>query len=178
MNMLKLLPLELKRLLQRRFTWLVIALTAFSPVLGLVLYKPASATTMLSIYLANPAIAGGAAGGILFRRADHLRMGSGSSPSRRSADGCRGLAAQPDACAIVSADGLRAVRFCAHAAGMAAHQQRLIGAVFDLSDYALAYLLFMGLALPLGILAAAAAYQFVDVPILHCCCLQLLRRFP
>ena len=27
----------------------------------------------------------------------------------------------------------------------------LIGAVFDLSDYALAYLLFMGLALPLGI---------------------------
>ena len=33
MNMLKLLPLELKRLLQRRFTWLVIALTAFSPVL-------------------------------------------------------------------------------------------------------------------------------------------------
>ena len=45
MNMLKLLPLELKRLLQRRFTWLVIALTAFSPVLGLILYKPASATT-------------------------------------------------------------------------------------------------------------------------------------
>ena len=66
MNMLKLLPLELKRLLQSRFTWLVIALTAFSPVLGLVLYKPASATTMLSIYLANPAITGGAAGGILF----------------------------------------------------------------------------------------------------------------
>ena len=66
MNMLKLLPLELKRLLQSRFTWLVIALTAFSPVLGLILYKPASATTMLSIYLANPAIAGGAAGGILF----------------------------------------------------------------------------------------------------------------
>ena len=51
MNMLKLLPLELKRLLQSRFTWLVIALTAFSPVLELILYKPASATTMLSIYL-------------------------------------------------------------------------------------------------------------------------------
>lgn len=32
--------------------------------------------------------------------------------------------------------------------------------MFDLSDYALAYLIFMGLALPLGILAAAAAYQF------------------
>ena len=37
---------------------------------------------------------------------------------------------------------------------------RLIGSVFDGVDYALAYLLFMGLALPLGTLAAAAAYQF------------------
>ena len=36
----------------------------------------------------------------------------------------------------------------------------LIGAVFDLVDYVLAYLLFMGLALPLGVLAAASAYQF------------------
>ena len=51
-------------------------------------------------------------------------MGSGSPPSRRSADGCSGLSAQPGAGAIVSADGLRAVRFCAHAAGLAAHQQR------------------------------------------------------
>ena len=36
----------------------------------------------------------------------------------------------------------------------------LIGAVFTGANYVLAYLLFMGLALPLGILAAAAAYQF------------------
>ena len=36
------------------------------PVLGLVLYKPATSTTMLSMYLANPAIASGTAGAILF----------------------------------------------------------------------------------------------------------------
>ena len=36
----------------------------------------------------------------------------------------------------------------------------LIGVVFDLVDYVLAYLLFMGLALPLGVLAASSAYQF------------------
>ena len=36
----------------------------------------------------------------------------------------------------------------------------LIGAVFTGANYVLAYLLFMGLALPLGILAADAAYQF------------------
>ena len=36
----------------------------------------------------------------------------------------------------------------------------LIGAVFTGANYVLAYLLFLGLALPLGVLAAAAAYQF------------------
>lgn len=35
----------------------------------------------------------------------------------------------------------------------------LIGSIFDGGDYVLAYLLFMGLALPLSILAASAAYQ-------------------
>ena len=35
----------------------------------------------------------------------------------------------------------------------------LIGSVFDGTDYILAYLFFMGLALPLGILSAASAYQ-------------------
>ena len=44
---------------------LILLLTVLSPVL-LVLYKPATSTTMLSMYLANPAIAGGVAGAILF----------------------------------------------------------------------------------------------------------------
>ena len=66
MKMLPLLSLELRRLLQSRLTWLIAGLTALSPALGLVLYQPASAETMLSMYLANPAIAGGAAGGVLF----------------------------------------------------------------------------------------------------------------
>ena len=47
-------------------TDLIMALTVLSPVLGLVFYKPATSTTMLSMYLANPAIAGGVAGAILF----------------------------------------------------------------------------------------------------------------
>ena len=57
---------ELGRLLKSRLTWLVILLAAVSPAVGLVWYEPASAETMLSMYLANPALAGGAAGGILF----------------------------------------------------------------------------------------------------------------
>ena len=66
MKTMRLFPLELKRLLQSRLTWLMMALTVLSPVLGLVLYKSATSTTMLSMYLANPAIAGGTAGAILF----------------------------------------------------------------------------------------------------------------
>ncbi len=57
---------ELGRLLKSRLTWLVMLLVAVSPAAGLAWYKPASAETMLSMYLANPALAGGVAGGILF----------------------------------------------------------------------------------------------------------------
>ena len=46
MKTLKLYPLELGRLLRSRLTWLVMALTALSPAVGLVLYKPAVSTTI------------------------------------------------------------------------------------------------------------------------------------
>lgn len=175
MNMLKLLPLELKRLLQRRFTWLVIALTAFSPVLGLVLYKPASATTMLSIYLANPAIAGGAAGGILF---GVLTICEWDRAVRHRVEVLMDAVVSPLSLALVRLSALMVCALCAFALTRwpAALSKGLDGCCVRLSDYALAYLPFMGLALPLGILAAAAAYQFCRRAILRCCCLQPLRR--
>lgn len=66
MKAIPLFSLELRRLLLSRLTWLIALLTLLSPLAGLTLYKPASAGTMLSMYLANPALAGGAAGGVLF----------------------------------------------------------------------------------------------------------------
>ena len=88
MKLLRLFPLELGRLLHSRMTWLIVLLTVISPAVGLVLYKPAIASTMLSMYLANPALAGGVIGGILFslltifeldraRRAGGSRTGAG-----------------------------------------------------------------------------------------------------
>ena len=82
MKTIQIFSVEMRRLLPSRLTWLVLLLTALSPLAGLVLYRPASASTMLSMYLANPAIAGGVAGGILFAlltvfeldRADRGRM--------------------------------------------------------------------------------------------------------
>ena len=48
MKLLRLFPLELGRLLHSRMTWLIVLLTVISPAVGLVLYKPAIASTMLS----------------------------------------------------------------------------------------------------------------------------------
>ena len=62
MNTLRLCFLELCRLLACRLTWLVIALTLLSPLSGLWFFRPASARTMLSMYLGNPAIVGGGGG--------------------------------------------------------------------------------------------------------------------
>ena len=57
---------ELARLLRGRLTWLAAALTVLSPLAGLTVYRSASADTMQSLYVANPALAGGVLGGLFF----------------------------------------------------------------------------------------------------------------
>ena len=160
MKTMRLFPLELRRLLQSRLTWLIMALTVLSPVLGLVFYKPATSTTMLSMYLANPAIAGGVAGAILFgllaifeldrARRSRVDILTDAVVSPLTTALTRLLALLTAAVLTV---GLTMLVWLPISAG-------LIGSVFTGANYVLAYLLLMGLALPLGILAAAAAYQF------------------
>ncbi len=160
MKTMRLFPLELRRLLQSRLTWLIMALTVLSPVLGLVLYKPATSTTMLSVYLANPAMAGGVAGAILFgllaifeldrARRSRVDILTDAMVSPLTTALTRLLALLT---AAVLTAGLTMLVWLPISAG-------LIGSVFTGANYVLAYLLLMGLALPLGILAAAAAYQF------------------
>ena len=160
MKTMRLFPLELRRLLQSRLTWLIMALTVLSPVLGLVLYKPATSTTMLSMYLANPAITGGVAGAILFGLLAIFEL----DRARRSrVDILTDAVVSPLTTALtrllalltaaVLTAGLTMLVWLPISAG-------LIGSVFTGVNFLLAYLLLMGLALPLGILVAAAAYQF------------------
>ena len=160
MKTIRLFPLELRRLLQSRLTWLIMTLTVVSPVLGLVLYKPADSTTMLSMYLANPAIAGGAAGAILFGLLAIFEL---DRACRTRVDILTDVVVSPLTTALtrllalltaaVLTVGLTMLVWLPISAG-------LIGTVFNGVNYTLAYLLFLGMALPLGILAAAAAYQF------------------
>lgn len=160
MKTLRLFPLELRRLLQSRLTWLIIFLTVLSPVAGLVLYKPATASTMLSMYLANPAIAGGVAGGVLFGLLTVLEL---DRASRSRVEVLTDAAVSPLCMAIVRLLSLIAGAVLTLGITMLVWlpvSRMLIGSVFRLTDFLLAYLIFMGMALPLCILAAAAAYQF------------------
>ena len=160
MKTTRLFPLEFGRLLQNRLTWLMILLTVISPAAGLFLYKPATAPTMLSLYLANPAIAGGVVGGILFGLLTIFEL---DRVSRSRADVLMDAAVSPLTMALVRLLALLAVAVVTVALTMLVWlpiSMHLIGSVFGGMDYVLAYLLLMGLALPLSILAAAAAYQF------------------
>ena len=160
MKTTRLFPLEFGRLLQNRLTWLIVLLTVISPAAGLFLYKPATATTMLSLYLANPAIAGGVVGGILFGLLTIFEL---DRVSRSRADVLMDAAVSPLTMALVRLLALLAAAVVTVALTMLVWlpiSMHLIGSVFGGMDYVLAYLLLMGLALPLSILAAAAAYQF------------------
>ena len=160
MKTLKLFPLELGRLLQSRLTWLIVLLTVLSPAAGLVLYRPATSTTMLSLYLANPAMAGGVAGGVLFGALTVYEL---DRVSRSRADVLMDAAVSPLTMALTRLLALLAAAVGTLTLTMLVWlpvSAGLIGSVFSGVDYALAYGLLMGLALPLSILAAGAAYQF------------------
>ena len=159
MKTLRLFPLELGRLLRSRLTWLVMLLTVLGPVVGLYLYQSA-VSTMNSLYLANPAIAGGIAGGVLFGLLAFLDQ---DRACRSRVDVLVDAVVSPLTASLTRLSALLTTAVLTTTLTMLVWlpiSAGLIGAVFDMVDYVLAYLLFMGLALPLGVLAAASAYQF------------------
>lgn len=159
MNTLRLFPMELGRLLRDRLTWLTMLLTVLGPVVGLYLYQPAE-STMNSLYLANPAIAGGIVGGILYGLLAIFEL---DRVCRSRADVLMDAAVPPQTVALARLLALLTAAVLTTVLTMLAWfpvSVGMIGAVFDLVDYVMAYLLLMGLALPLGVLAAASAYQF------------------
>lgn len=158
MKKLRLFPLELGRLLQSRPTWLVMLLTAVSPAAGLAL-KPADSSTMLTMYLANPALAGGMVGAILFGLLTVFEL---DRANRSRVDVLTDAVVSPLTMALVRLLALLCAAVLTAALTMLVWlpiSVGLIGSVFGGVDYSLAYVLLMGLALPLGILAAASAYQ-------------------
>lgn len=162
MKTIRLFPMELRRLLQSRLTWIFILLTVISPLAGLILYKPATASTMLSIYLANPALAGGVVGGILFGLLTICEL---DRANRNRVNVLVDATVSPLSMAMVRLLSIITVALLALGITMVMWfpvSRRIIGAVFDGTDYVLAYILFMGFTLPLAVLIAASAYQFTQ----------------
>lgn len=162
MKTTRLFLLEIRRLLQSRSTWLVVLLTVLSPLLGLTFYKPTTASTMLSMYLACPAMAGGVAGGVLFGLLTVFEL---DRALRSRVTVLLDAVLSPLSMALIRLLALLVTAVITLGFTMLVWfpiSQWLIGAVFGWADYMLSYLLFMGFAFPLGILAAASAYQFTQ----------------
>ena len=162
MKTLRNFSLELGRLLQSRMTWLGLLLTVISPVAGMTLYKPATAETMLSMYLANPAIAGGVVSGILFGLLTVYEL---DRSGRSRVDILMNAIVSPMHSALIRMLALIVTALLGLFITMLVWLSitfAQVGSVLDMTNYCLAYLLFMGLAMSCSILAAAACYQFTQ----------------
>lgn len=162
MKTVQLLSLELGRVLRSRLTWLVAAITVFSPLAGLTFYKPAAGETMLTIHLLNPALAGGLVGGILFAL---LTIYEWDRVKRGRMKDLMNAAVSPHTAVLVRLFAIFCTALLTLAITLLAWLPYTIyttGAVFDSLTYLLVYLIFMGLALPIAILISASAYQFTE----------------
>ena len=160
MRAARLFSLELRRLLRGRLSLLALLLTALSPLAGLTFYRPIDPVTTLDGCLANPSLAGGLAGGVLFGL---LAIHECDRARRARVETLVDAAVSPLVYALVRLLALLA--FAALALGLTMlawlpWTAWTAGGVFDLQTYLLMYLVFMGLALPLCVLLGGAAYQF------------------
>lgn len=159
--------LETGRLLRARPTWLAVGLTALSPAVGLVWYRPLLSasgteyvTSTLGACVANPALAGGLLGAICFAV---LTVWELSRAHRSEMDTLTDAVSPPMTAALVRLAALLCVSAAAQAITMLLwlpYTVSAAGAVFDAKSYVLLYLLFMYGPIPLAILIASCAWQF------------------
>ena len=160
MNVLTLTARELGRLLRGRLTWLVLALTALSPAAGLTVLRFTASETMLSRYVADPAMAAGVLGGLLFAL---LTLWDSARVPRSRVEVLTDAAVSPLTAALARLAALlvtAALALVLTTLAWLPWTAYTVGSVFDGLDYLLAYGILMGLALPLCILLAGAAWQF------------------
>ena len=154
--------MEIKRVLSHPLTRIIFLLTVLSPLAGNFLYRPVYGDTMLSMYLANPAISGGAAGGILFGL---LTIYHRDRAKRTGINILTDSIVSPKTTAAFQTIAITSA--CLMALGLTMLlwlpiSKWLIGTVFDMGDYVISYVIFMGLALVIAVVAASAFYQFTD----------------
>ncbi|WP_125140323.1 M1 family aminopeptidase [Clostridium transplantifaecale] len=169
MEMFSLLRVELHRLLRNRLTWLAAALTALAPLAGYSFYRHTFGDSMSALYLANPMLAGGMAGTVLFAL---LMLCSLDQPMRNGTSALVETMLSPMA---MNAVRLLAVMTCGILTALSAGLLYLpytawkLNIVFSFSGYWLSVILFLLSGLIMGAVLAAAAIQItgrLDVSIL------------
>lgn len=159
MKTLRFFCLELSRLIRCRTTWLVSFLTILSPIIGILWYHPTASTT-LGRCLANPTLAGGIAGGILFA---FLTIYEWDRVRRGRMETLTNAILSPLTASFIRLAAILALAVLTLGITMLfwlPYTIKIAGTVFGGLTYILCYVIFMGMAMPLAILIASAAYQF------------------
>ena len=167
MRFVSFLRVETGRIFRSPATWLVWALSALSPLVGLYIYRPLISvsqdgyvTTTLGTFLANPLLAGGLISSILFAI---LTIYEADRNHRSYTEALSGAIVSPLTLALARLFALLCASVVATLTTMIAwlpYTLRVTGAVFDGGTYVIGYILLMFGSIPLSILFSAAAYQF------------------
>lgn len=162
MNFYSLLYVEAKRQFHNRATWILMALTILSPVAGYTFYRPVFGDSMTSLYLANPMIAGGVAGCLLF---SVCMMFSLDHPKRSGISPLTDAMVSPS---VIHTVRLTAVLILALFTSLAVGILYLpytvwkLDIVFSWSDYCLAVCLIFLSGPVMGVLFSGAVYQLTE----------------
>ncbi|MCR5727248.1 MAG: hypothetical protein K6G24_07265 [Lachnospiraceae bacterium] len=159
MRYIRLIPGEFLRLVRSRISVFAIVLTVISPILGICFYKQVLSETMQSIYIANPSIAGGIAGFILFGLLTIYEY------DRLAKTGVDRLTDSVVSKVKMTSVRLFALLLLALLTIMITilvwlpASIVLVGDVFTFDDFFSSYLIFMGTSIIFGILSAASCYN-------------------
>lgn len=167
MKTLRLFRLELGRLFRNRLALLVFGLTAFSPVVWLLLYRMLGTalsatinTTMNDLYIAYPAIVGGIAGAVLFAVLTIMQL---DAPHKFQVTTITDAMVSPLTQALVRLLALLSAAAVTQAATILLwlpYTMYRVGTVFDGGVYLLSYVVLMLPSPLLAVLFSAAMYQF------------------
>lgn len=161
MNFFSYMKVETDRIFRSKSTWLVMVLTLLCPIVGYSVHQTAVTATTSSLVLANPVLAGGLAGGILFAL---LALYELDRVYKYHTDALTESIASPLLLSVAKLISLLAASLAATVAAAVLYLPYTvyrIGAVFDFLEYLDCFFILMLPSLWLSILAATAFYQMI-----------------
>ncbi len=152
---------EVGRIFRSRQAWIIMMIAILSPLCGYGFYTPVYPSTVSARLIANPTLAGGMVGAILFALLTLLEL---DRVRKNETEALTDAVASP---VILSAARVTGVLFAGAAASLLAmiiylpYTAVSMPNIFSFIGYVQSYILFMLCTALMGILAAAACYQII-----------------